>query len=401
MAKKSGVTRLIPLNQSKKPVEAPVVKDEGPDLARSFMQKHPQGSLPADPPDDTPGSLSAPVLETAAPPVEEVPAVEAPETDSQGEPVAPQSPEEVKPAAKVEAARAEAVEPKPTDKPAEPKVEAKVEPVKPTYAPEEVLHLAEGADWTREQVVYALKERAELQPKAAEADKFGQLLGFKDYTTAEAQWKPVLDSLRSDPQKPPLVQAILDADADKLEYLAQSAAFYDTQVASGAVERPATKVPAQPAPDSIEARERAELRSFMDEQRKNAAITRANTERTDALTRYPFLQTDGAAWDALLKTAVTLYNFDLKSGKPEWECRGLADAIAMNKPLLDGRNIVAAQERISPPPMAAPLSPNTEPQALLGSPGPTPSGVRQTQPKAYTGDPDQAVSAFLEQYPGS
>lgn len=250
----------------------------------------------------------------------------------------------------------------------------------------ERIALRDGVEWTREQILVALQERAASAPLAQEATKYQELFGTRTFAEAEQAWKPILERLRSDADLTRYVDSVLAADPAKLDYLVRSAEFYDSQAAPAAAAAPAAPVA---APKAAESAEMAELRKFVDQARKQAAQQRTTTEWSAATARYPFLNNDLAARQALITLANALYNEDRANGVDDMECRGIPDAVKMNEALYDAKMI--ALNRAASDVGTVPAVP-----PVLGSLGAAPSGARASQPKAERNvDLDAAASEWL------
>ena len=385
--------------------ESQLNKEPEKDLVRSFMRENPTGSLP-DEPEEVRGAdgevrpdtfdAEQPQLALEAPEKVE-PATETPAEPTAGEVPAVQSGEapptpqaEVKP------------EPAKAEKPA---AEVKAEPAKPaaiaepSYDPGEKIHLLAGSEpWTREQVVLGLQERATLQPKAEEADKFRGLLGG-DYADAESRWKPVLEKLAANPQRTQLLEELLGTDDPALlDYMRQSAEFYKTQV-------PADQRPAQPtktaADPSMQRFER--VASAMERQLIN---NRVQGEWAAINSEYPFVARNDKVRQALIGVASRMFTEDERAGKSPLECRGLIDAMNEQRVFLDTMRIAAANQHTISADVQPQAPPASGAQALLPSNGPGASGAARRSAPAreeyhgnpkdpYGGDP---VKAFLAKH---
>lgn len=337
------------------------------------------------------------------------PVAETPPTDAQGEPE-PQAPsEEPTPAPAATAEPKPAEEPKPvaevkppTEEP-KPTVEAPKEPVaaaepKPVvYDPNEKFGLAPGVDWTREQVITRLQEYQALLPQVEEGKKYAELFQFPSYEKAAEQWSPVLKILREQPEKTQFFDAVLKADAAKVAYLADSAAFWDQKVAAGEITPPT--VVEKPAPvDVSKDPQVAEALAYIAREKAKAGSARGQREWTDAFNAYPFLRTDNAAREVLMSLANALYNEDRAKGIDDLECRGIAAAVEANKALYDARMVVLSQQEKGAAAVPAASTTPTQPEPILGSTGPAPA-ARQPRAKIYKGDPEDAVAAFVKDYP--
>lgn len=262
---------------------------------------------------------------------------------------------------------------------------AKPEAAPRSYDLGEKIGLRDGVEWTREQILVALQERAASAPLAQEAEQYRSLFGTQTYAEAEQAWKPILERLRSDATLTQHVDSILAADPAKLDYLVRSAEYYDSQAGAPAAAPAAAAVPAK----AVESPEIAELRKFVDQARKQAAQQRTSTEWSAATARYPFLNNDLAARQALLTLAQALYNEDRAKGVEDMECRGITDAVKMNEALYDAKMI--ALNRAASDAGTTPAVP-----PVLGSLGAAPSGARASKPKAERNvDLDSAAAEWL------
>ena len=401
-----AVRKLQPIGARKTASPAPesqLNKEPEKDLVRSFMRENPTGSLP-DEPEEVRGAdgevrpdtfdAEQPQLALEAPEKVE-PATETPAEPTAGEVPAVQSGEapptpqaEVKP------------EPAKVEKPA---AEVKAEPAKPaaiaepSYDPGEKIHLLAGSEpWTREQVVLGLQERATLQPKAEEADKFRGLLGG-DYADAESRWKPVLEKLAANPQRTQLLEELLGTDDPALlDYMRQSAEFYKTQV-------PADQRPAQPAQPSATEKRMLEVANAMEQ---SLFDQRSEYEWNTIYSEFPFVRNDLKARQALAAAADRLVKEDAAKGIGVMQRRGILDALKEQRVFLEMAKI-AHDNR---PQVSADVQPQSPPasgaQALLPSNGPGASGAARRSAPAreeyhgnpkdpYGGDP---VKAFLAKH---
>lgn len=239
----------------------------------------------------------------------------------------------------------------------------------PSYDPTEQLHLVSGQEpWTREQVVSALRGRAEDVPLVEDAKAFRALFGA-DAKTAQAQWTPILERLRSDPTLTTFIDSILGSDVEKVGYLVRSAEFYD----ASAERAPAAAAAPAPTPDPRV----TELERYVEAQRKHASQERVNREWATATGRYPFLATDPLAREGLIRLANQLYQEDLSKGISDLEARGIPDALAINGALYDARAIAIQASAAAPAPAAAAATPVP---AMLGAAGASPNGPRRHPP---------------------
>lgn len=318
---------------------------------------------------------TAPVAEVPQP---ETPVAETPTT----EPVAPT--ETAPTAAVVPAAEAKPDAPVATAPEAKPTVET---PAKPTYAADEKFGLADGVEWTREQIIAGLKERAQFQPLAAEAQGYQQLFGMP-LEDAKKAWGPILQRLASEQHTVQFLDSYL-SDPKKAEYLNECSKYFD-QNNGGA---PATATPAATThdPTVTELRNQVtELKTWQAKQLQDAANARASREIQTVTEKYPFLNTDAQARDALFKLAMALHNEDVKNGVPDLEARGILEAVQMNAALYDARLIAERQQLTQPAPAAL------EVPAVLGSQGASPGGSRQITRKPESNvDLNEAVEDWL------
>jgi hypothetical protein len=376
-------------------VPNPFGKSDKTDPVRAFMRDNPAGKL-VDPPEET-GTVTTPFLEdgevppdlvdglTGSRPDDAVPVV----TDAVTPPV--ETPLTEKPAVTPAPAAPAAAAPAATEKPAAPVEQPK------TYAPDEKIVIRDGVEpWTRAQIDAGLTQRAELIPRAAEADQFRTLFGY-DFTKAETEWKPVLEIMRSDPERTVFLDQALHAPKDELEYLRKSSEFYNSPegrtMRGLSPEAPpkteAAKLPAAPA--ARDAR--------VDQLYAQAVKQRIGNELSETYRRYPFMQTNLEARNAMLKMADMLRDTDIKNGKAPLEARGLFDVLEMNKAAYDAMKIAydAKNAPVVAPPVVEP-NPNVDKASLVtgGGPGPT---VRPTPPPVYKGNPENAVAEFTKHYP--
>lgn len=377
-------------------------------LASKFIAEHPKGlsaeevaasevdpAIVDAPLEDAPSLEAVAAVET--PPADAVAPVEAPPVE--GAAPAVDAPVVEKPAAAVVAEPAAAVEPT---------------AAKPVYDPQEKFALAEGAEWTREQVIQGLQERAELKPLAEQADGFRTLFNM-DLEAARKEWAPVLETLAKDPVRAKAMQdvfgaapaalgalgLVLGADPAKIEYLIDSAQFWDQKVADGSIKvpaQPAAATPAQPAAAAVPLDPRIkEALDYVEHQKAQAGSERAKREWSDVTTRYPFLLSDNAVRESLLTTANAMYQQDIAKGIPDLECRHMGAAVEANAALLDARlTVMRHQQNPAPTPPAVAAAPSGEPVAILGTSGAAPSVPSSRRESVYRGDPDNAVKAFLK-----
>jgi len=391
------------------------------DIARKFMRENPKGSLP-DAPEEVQGvgdvaivpaePFGADPIEPNAPdpvaafesenvaPQPEVPPVVAPETSA---PVAADAkPAETTPGA-TPASQAEATAPTPEAAAAA----APASEVKQTYDPSEKIYLHESVEpWTREQIVAALQDRAQMQPKAQEAEQFRSLLGA-DYAQAEQVWKPILETLRSQPERTAMLDSLLQADPGTLQYIRESLDYYRSLPADQRYpEQSPGNAATSPHGNAIPATDPrfAQYDRALKSVQKQAINARVRSELETVYTKYPHLRTDEAARRALLTRAGEMFKADEAAGKDPLDARGLIDAMNESAVFLEATAIAYAARTA---PQAAPVVPQpvgvpAGASAILGSGGPTSSAPSQPAKRTvYRGNPDDAVAAFLQDHPAS
>ena len=136
------------------------------------------------------------------------------------------------PKAEVPDAAAKAAEaPAPAASPAPAPVEA---PKPKTYAADEKIGLAENVEWTRGQVVEALKERVSLQERVpqleTELKTFAQTFGYPTAKEAAEAWEPALSRLRANVPLAELTDYVIMADNPEFHaYLRQAMDYYKSR----------------------------------------------------------------------------------------------------------------------------------------------------------------------------
>lgn len=368
--------KLTPLNATQAPAPVDVAVDST-SLTEDWIAKHPDGEAFDE---NAPDPVTPPI------PLEDDEADDAGDEDDASTDDAPDA------TATDDTAPADAPDVKPTPDDA-PLVEAKtttdekpavVTPApeaKPTYGTDEKFSLAEGVEWTRGQIVDALKERVTLQPKAAEAERFAKVFRL-DATKAEEVWAPIVERLTKEPETRALLGSYFD-DAEKKAYIDQCSAYYDSE------HPPATPVAAPPVaalpPEVAQRLERFE--KFTDEQQKRADVDRFNSEVDQVRARYPFVVADNNLFNGLRETAKYMWQAD--------NSKGLLDALALLAPQYEMLAIARAQQPADPTP-AVPPAPT-----LSGS-GAAPAATRSrsnNRPRKYA-DTDEATAAWLADHPG-
>jgi hypothetical protein len=369
-----------------------------PDLVSKFVRENPKGTL-QDPVEERGDFVPMPLGLEDAPAVEavETPAAEAPVKDSTpetitAEPEAIAKPEETitAEAAPQAAAAAEPVVPA-AEKPvvaesvaAEPKI---------SYEPTEEIHLLPNEPaWTRQQVIDGLQERATLQPKADGLDYVLKALNQPDVASVERVWKPIIEAINADPMRGSVADIVLKADPGLLDYLNRSAQFYN--------ELPADQKMAPAAqPQQTHDPRFDQYEQTISAMREQLVNQRIQSEWQHATSKFPFLAQDEAARVKLAGAADALRKADIEAGKDPLKARGLLDAMNDLGIWLEMVSVAHAQ-RATPAPARENPAPAIEPvpgrgaEALLGSNGPGPSGVRSSTPSTpYKGN--DPVAAFL------
>jgi len=291
--------------------------------------------------------------------------------------------------------------------PAAPPAPAPVEAPKPkTYAADEKIGLAENVEWTRGQVVEALKERVSLQERVpqleTELKTFAQTFGYPTAKEAAEAWEPALSRLRANVPLAELTDYVIMADNPEFHaYLRQAIDYYNQETGAAApalgsgVRNAAPVAPAQPAtiaqlPPDVQ-RELAAARQFRERAESQQAIARVQSEIQVATSKYPFLASDAGLMGELLQTGQMLYNMDKAKGVPEEQCRGILHALAAKASIYDAVLVARQQRQPEPAPVAAP-----SPSLLGAQGGAAPAATRQ-QPKftPKSSDLDQITNDWL------
>lgn len=370
-------------------------------LAQKFMRDNPVGTL-TDPPEiaegrekpfagdvlptggETPEQVLAETLGAQAPSEspESSTAIEASAAGEPGKDTPPPTPQ---------------AEAKPTEPPAAQPAQAEAaKPAQPQVAKidrEAKYELLPGHEWTGDQILAGLQQRAELAPKAEETDEFRTLLGG-EYAEAEARWKPVLEKLAANPQRTQFLEAVLATeDPAALDYLQRSLAFYNQEVPAD--QRPAAAAPQAPAAAANP--EIQAMRGNMQAMEDQLMARRFNDEKREIHGAYAFLNHDEAAKKALYDAAANLFATDAAAGKPALQRRGLVEAAEQLKVFLEAKQAVFDAQRR---PSRVEPNPQVGAQALLPGTGPGAAGTaRPAPPREYRGDPDKAKDQFLQDYP--
>jgi hypothetical protein len=403
--------------KTNKPGSPAPASSEAPDLARKFMRENPAGSLP-DPPEFVEGrSNPVPVAEGGetpqtlfdrATPEGDQPAVETPVADAVATPETRE--QESAATAPGEAATSPTPEAEVPTKPEAPAAQpvAQVKPAEPAAAPAPVVAevpkldlaakytMADGSEWTGQQVTDALYQRAEILPKAAEADRFRATFGASA-EEAEARWKPFLERVAAAPeaQREYAEHILSNADPALLDYLQRSEQYFYSPEGGGfqrpaaPAEKPAAAKPSDALPPRLE-----RIANQMERQLIN---TRVTNERAELFSRYPFMAHNQKAYQALTTIASQYFAADEAAGKSPLECRGLLDAMRDQQVFLDSMSIAAAQATRP----AVESKPGVGAQALLPGNGPASNGgtARPAPRREYSGPKEGAKAAFLQDFP--
>ncbi|GAC1496118.1 MAG: hypothetical protein NVS1B2_15870 [Vulcanimicrobiaceae bacterium] len=241
-----------------------------------------------------------------------------------------------------------------------------------SYAPEEKFALAEGVEWTREQVVTALRDANAKAPMFEEAQGFQKLFGG-DLKAATENWAPILQRLNTEPNLTAFLDAAL-GDPQRLAYLEACSAHYDTEVAPPVAAR-------APATDPAMAREFAQMRAELNSMRDDRQAALFQTHMSQATAKYPMLASNAALRNDLIETTRGLRALDPN--------KTILDALALKASIYDALSIAHNAPRDPEPALVAP-------PALLGSPGAAPNGARPSQNRNQKFEsPDAALDAWL------
>ena len=406
---------------------------EPPNLAAKFMRENKAGSLPDE---DTPAmtlagepvSQAAPAAPVAA--VDTTPATHAEPvapaaaaTEADG---APRGAVETLDAAAQAALDAAAPPATPAgatggsaDVPATPPVEGSVPaaaaptaaaaPAIDKYDPREKISLLEGEpEWTRDDVVRGLQERATLQqeiesirPAVSERDQLLKGLGAPDVKSAMGFVEPFVRAIRENPDRAKLLDSVAAMDPATLAYIAASLKeFNDAPIeqrqawgAVGPTSQPST--PTDPRYEKLAANQQILENSLL--------TARAEREVTTILNDWPFLRQDRKAWEAVQAVATALYSEDEAKGVPPLQRRGYMEAIAQQRHFLEimkqtnERRVIAAASDAARPAAATPtLGQPPATSAILPATHPQPpAGARPPVKREYRGPVNGAAAAFL------
>src|SRR6185437_2739790 len=357
----------------------PVVTDP----TQAWVDQHPEGKdfdaaapvaeLPVQPDADTEAPTDTPAPDAATPDVPVTPDdVTPPATPA--EPTAPQAQAPTEPLVDAKPAG----EPKPATPAATP------EPTRLSL--EGKYFIADGNEpWTGAQVIEGLRERATEAPLVAEAQGFREFFGA-DLEKAKEAWTPMLDALRSRPERIRFLEEALEKmPDDKFQYLLESSQYWDTQ--TPAAVDPAAATPAQPTAEQpkyaqLDPQTKARLERFEQVQAEREAATEWNA----ALTEFPILNERPDLRNSLIELFNAMYQRDPSTR--------LENALRINRPMYQAITVALANQ--APPAEATPVVP-----ALNGSPGAAPGGTRartDTKPKAFQ-RVDDAVDDWLKTHP--
>lgn len=271
--------------------------------------------------------------------------------------------------------------PAPEVKPPEPIAEKTAEPIKPSFAPEDKLGLAEGVEWTRQQVVDALQERVQLQERVKDIDTFQEVFRMPA-SQAKEIWGPVIDKLVSDPTIGTFLAGYLDDPARKA-YLDQCASYYDTENPAPPV---AAAVPVAQIPPDVQ-KQLNDLTKFRQEQEKRDSVARFNNEVEQVRARYPFVVADPALFNDLRETARLMWQQD--------NSRGLLDAMHARSAVYEALSAARTAQETQPL-QGAPETPSA---AALPTRGAGPTTKRTQRRQRNFNDLDEATEAWLSEYP--
>jgi hypothetical protein len=316
------------------------IEEKAPDTVDKWLADHPEGldedAVPQETeekPEEKPGSEAPPASPT--PPVEPGVVEKTPVPPGEAKPAAP--------ADQVPAVR--------------------------TYDPGEKFALGEGAEWTREQLVSALRERVELQKTApaakAESEELKKIFGVQSVEQARENWAPLLERLSREPNVTSFIDGYLSNPA-KAQYLDQCSAAFDQYVVENpqgvAATNQGVSRAQQTAAEAEMAKQLKELNEWKVAQEKRATDERVAREWAQVTAKYPFIANDVALRQDLFATAQWMNAQD--------PSKGLLDALALKSSLLDQISTLRNPQQVAQQP--APQVP-----ALLGSSGASPTATRR------------------------
>lgn len=344
--------------------------DEKEPVATTTTSEPPSEGKPAEPPGGAPapGAAEAPPSGTVA-----------------KEPSAPPIPE---PQAKVEQPPQ-----KPEDKPAAPASVRFALDNKYTF-------VDNGPEWTGQQIVDGLRERAALVPRAQEADVYREVF---DMPAAQAKelWAPNIAWLRNNPDQVRMIASIID-DPRKSQYIAACSQYWDSPEGQQLrAQNPAyASAPAPAMSPEVEARfkqletQNKQLLEAETSRRTTRATERIQGELNVAFERYPYLRDNPAMVQSLLARA-----YWLNGGDDNPNAKGVLDALDMERDLYDSK--LAALNAATQIAREAPQAPAPPVPPLMGAAGAAPQATqnaRAARPKAF-GDLDDAVDEWMKNPP--
>ena len=263
---------------------------------------------------------------------------------------------------------------------------AKAKPAEPqpkTFAPDEKIGLAEGIEWTRQQVVDALQERVQLQGRVAEIGTFEKVFRM-NAEQAQQVWGPVIEQIVAKPALAQFIQGYMENPA-KQAYLDQCATYFDESNPQAAAPTMPATAPVVALPPETQ-RQLDELRTWQADKQKQEAVDRFNREVEAVRARYPFVVEDASLFNDLRETARMMWQQDNK--------KGLLDALQLKSGLYEA--LAAARTAQEQPPAQA----ASVPVPTLPSPGASPSTKRTPKRRREFADLDEATQAWLAEHPG-
>jgi hypothetical protein len=278
-----------------------------------------------------------------------------------------------------------------TEKPAETKAaevkapEPKVEPTPAPanrYAADEKIALVEGdPEWSRAQIVAALKERQTLLPLKTEAEGFKEVFNMSA-AEAKQNWAPILEKL-ADERIRDMAQVVIDSSPEKAEYLKTCADYFDKTAPPPEMKPAAAAVPVDPQLK----KEVEELRAWRQQEEERSANARVQSELNEAIRRYPILADDKQLQADLFLTAGAMWRND--------NTKTLLDALTFKAPMYEAMAVARAAKE------TAHKEPEPVVPASITSGGADPSATRPTQRgrKPQFADVDEATEAWLREHP--
>lgn len=279
------------------------------------------------------------------------------------------------------------------------------QPARDSFDPTEVIPLIKGeADWTRDDVVRGLQERATFQSERdtarGERDQILKALGAPDVKSAMGFVEPFVRAIKENPARAHLLDSVAAMDPATLNYVSQLLEDWKQLPAEQrAAFGPVGNVGPQGQPQTPTDPRYDQLFKAQQMLEDSLESQRAEREVTTILGEWPFLRNDRKAWEAIQSAATALYSEDEAKGVPRLQRRGYMEAIAQNRVFLE--HMKSAQERrvmqhataaaqptpqLGAPPPAAAILPAQRPDA--------PATARPPR-KEYRGPLDGAAAAFL------